>query len=199
MRRFLANQQQFKNNSFTSIVAKQPTKRNNNTPQKRSTNTHPSTLITQQISPNANTSQILDKINEIITMIKDIKTDLQKMDIRIQNLEEDSYYYHDDDNWEKDPKDISNSPNTIQNEQLGRNTPTEQMEHSTDSAFSYQRKRPAYDSPERIDIQRAQHSLHTRIDQVEEFLENISETFTQLTDTQLTNPEYTNPHTHSQP
>jgi len=132
-------------------------------------------------------------------MIKDIKSDLDKMDTRIQDLEEDAYYYHDGDNWEETPKNNSNSPNTIQTEQQGNHTPTDQMSQITESTFSYQRKRPAFDSPERLDIQREQHSLHTRIDEMGQYLENITKSFTQLTDVQYPNPEHDIPQTLSQP
>ena len=51
--------------------------------------------------------------------------------------------------------------------------------------FSYQRKRQAFESPEQTEIQREQHSLHNRIDELGTHLENITESLSQLTDTQL--------------
>ena len=79
------------------------------------------------------------------------------------------------------------------------NTPTGQTSQPLYSTFSYQRKRPAFDSPEQTNIQREQHSLHNRIDELGSHLENITDSLSQLTDTQLQSSGHSTPHVHSQP
>ena len=105
MRRFTANQQQFKGRSFTSVVTQQAQRTRNLSfkgirNQPPSNNTRQTTPPVQPIISNANISQILNSINDIIHTINEIKEDFHKMDDRIQNLEEDAFYYHVGDNWE---------------------------------------------------------------------------------------------------
>jgi tetrahydromethanopterin S-methyltransferase subunit G len=157
------------------------------------------TPLVQPITSNADITQILTKMNDMVNMINEIKEDLQKIDKRIQYLEEDAYYYHDGDDWaEEDPKATPTHFKSSQLDTLNWNTPTGQTSQTPEGMFSYQRKRPAFESPEQINIQREQHSLHTRIDELGSHLENITESLTQLTDTQLNSGRST-PQSHSQP
>ena len=98
MRRFLANQQQFQGRSFASVAANK-FKSNRNPPPRITQRASPPA---QQIALNADMAQVLSSINKIVAMVNDIKADLQKIDQRIQYLEEDAYYYHNRDDWEKD-------------------------------------------------------------------------------------------------
>ena len=133
-------------------------------------------------------------------MVNDIKADLQKMDQRIQYLEEDAYYYHDGDDWEKDEsKESPVTSNTAQTETQSWNTPIGQTSQPFESMFSYQRKRQAFESPEQTEIQRKQHSLYSRIDELGTHLENITESLSQLTDTQLQHLGNSTPQFLSQP
>ena len=116
------------------------------------------------------------------------------MDTRIQYLEEDAFYFHNGDNWENEDNPNTSLPfNTHQVDLLGWTIPTEQTNQISENSFSYQWKRPVFDSPECTDIQREQHSLHTRIDQMGHYLENITESLSQFTKTQFPNQEYETP------
>jgi len=116
--------------------------------------------------------------------IQGIKKDLEKMDIRIGQLEDDSYYVH------MEQSDIRQALNMephieepIQEEEQdtitsGRQTPEEQTQGSEDNPFNYQRKRQAL-SPAQ-DIREEQQALYSRINRMGDTIEQLTTTFAQF-------------------
>ena len=117
MRKFIANQQQFQGRSFASVVSQ---KGRDNRHSLVSKNTRQATSPVQPIASSTNMVQILTRMNDIVNMVNKIKEDLRKIDNRIQYLEEDAFYYHNGDNWEKDTSKVT--PTTAKTSQLNTQT-----------------------------------------------------------------------------
>jgi septal ring factor EnvC (AmiA/AmiB activator) len=120
-------------------------------------------------------SELIAAIRQLSTDISEIKQEINKIDQRIGDLEQDAYYYHA---YEADRETLERDY-TNQAEQSGRQTPIfnkydpEEIEYP-----GYQRKRPAT-SPAQ-DLRSTQENLHSRIDAMGNTLETISSTLLQF-------------------
>ena len=138
---------------FASVVTQGQNKGNRKTLSQSRTPRQPP-LPVQPVAQNTDLTRVLKGLNEVVMVINEIKEDLQKMDQRIQSLEDDAYYYHMGDNWEdKDTEETPIASSTSKSETQTWNTPTGQIDQFIDGMFSYKHKRPAFESPEQVQIQ----------------------------------------------
>lgn len=168
--------QQFKNKSFAQAAQETPKYKN---PIKTLTN--PATHATTD-NQNASLTTILQAIHNLGEQIQTIHKTLSSMDARIGYLEDDAYFYHNDQEFAEETQEQ-------ENEISGHHTPTKQTIPLPEEPFNYlnQRKRQAH-SPAN-DLRDEQSQLHSRIDNMGNTLDSIAIAINQLVD------ETTNEHT----
>ena len=107
------------------------------------------------------------------------------MDTRIGFLEDDSYYVHCEQgdirkilDMEPPTRETNKPEDDHQTMSSGRQTPTEQIENITESAFNYQRKRPAL-SPAN-DLRNEQQAIYGRINRMGDTLEQLTSSLSEF-------------------
>ena len=169
---------------------------NNNRPSYASVVRQKSDRPTSRPTPNPIAGRFIDEakqsLKEAIEAIKvlgrelqEIKNEMTKMDDRIGHLEDDSYFVHCEQgdirkilNMETPIRETSKSEDDHQTMTSGRQTPTEQFENITESAFNYQRKRPAL-SPAN-DLRNEQQEIYGRINRMGDTLEQLTSSLSEF-------------------